>query len=70
MQNNMEGKEGDAVQALDESMFDMGDNTQKESKSSGESSAKDDRFMKMIEATGNVYDEALRKLAVGEPGDH
>lgn len=66
MQNDMERKEGDAVQTLGESIFGIGDNTQKEGNLSGESPEKDDSFMKMIEATGNAYDEALRKLAEGE----
>ena len=66
MQNDMEHIEGDAVQALGESIFGKGDNTQKESKLSGENPEKDARFMTMIEATGNAYDEALRKLAEGE----
>jgi len=66
MQNNMVRKERDSAQALSKSMAGMGNNPLKEGKSSGESPTNDDRFIKMVEATGNAYSEALRKLAEGE----
>ena len=66
MQNNMERKEADADKILSKNMSDMGNDQQKEGRSSGESNKNDDKFMRMLEVTGSVYDEALRRLAGGE----
>ena len=70
MQINLEHKEKDADKVLNNSVSDMGNGQQKESKSSGEGFTNDYRFMKMVEVTGNTYSKALRKLAKGEQGGH